>query len=276
MKACIVLAVCAASVAACAARLPPRPAGPFTPDPTAIDAFLAATRACVGVRTLTLELRLSGRAGAERIRGTLQAGLAEPASIRIEAVAPFGQPFFILGGRDNRATLLLPREDRVLPNAAVPDLLERLTGLRLAAEDVRLIVSGCLVEDPDAGDGRRWPDDWQAVSLSHASSPEAPITAYLRPVSGMPTVVAADHGAWRVDYANHAHGFPRTVRLRSAAGDSVDITATIGQLSTNVPIPDRAFEITAPPNAAEMTIEDLRRVAPLREGTSSKSKVQSR
>jgi hypothetical protein len=218
------------------------------------------------VRTLTAELRLSGRAGSERIRGTLQAGLAAPAAIRVEAVAPFGQPFFILGGRDNRATLLLPRDNRVLPDAAVPDVLERLTGLRLAANDVRLIVTGCLTEQLEPTDGRRWSDGWQAVSLPGSSAPDKPITAYLRPVGGAAQLVAADYGGWRVDYANHVNGFPRSVRLRSAGGTAIDITATIAQLSTNVSIPDRAFAIEAPPNAAVLTIDDLRSVAPLREG----------
>jgi hypothetical protein len=262
----VVVAVCAASLAACAARVPPRPTGATTPDPSAIDAFTTATRACAGLQTLTAELRLSGRAGGERIRGTLQAGLAAPASIRVEAVAPFGQPFFILGGRDDRATLLLPRDGRVLPDAAVPDLLERLTGLRLAAHDVRVILTGCLTESRDARDGRRWTDGWQAVSLTSPASPDIAITAYLRVVDGAPLVVAADRGPWRVDYANHFNGFPRSVRIRSATGDAVDISATIGQLSTNVPLPDRAFDVAAPAGAGVMTIDDLRSVAPLREG----------
>lgn len=262
-----ILAVCAASLVACAGRVPPRPGGTPVPDPAAVDAFATATRACAGVRTLTAELRLSGRAGDERIRGTLLTGLAAPASIRVEAVAPFGQPFFILGGRDNRSTLLLPRDNRVLPDAAVPDVLERLTGLKLAANDVRLIITGCLAESPDAREGRRWPNGWQAVSLVNPADSEPAITAYVREVAGAPLVVAADHGAWRVDYANHLNGFPRSVRLRSAVGDVVDITAAVGQLSTNVPIPDRAFEVAVPPGASVLTIDDLRSVAPLREGT---------
>jgi hypothetical protein len=270
----LALAACAASLAACAARVPPRPAGPPAPDPSAIEAFVAATRSCAGVRTLTAELRLSGRAGAERIRGTLQTGLAAPAAIRVEAVAPFGQPFFILGGRDNRATLLLPRDNQVLPDAPVPELLDRLTGLRIAADAVRVIITGCLAERPDPVDGRRWADGWQAVSLANPSA-ASPITAYLRTVDGAPVVVAADHGDWRVDYADHVNGFPRRVRLRSASGDAVDLTATVGQLSTNVPIPERAFAVDAPPSAAILSIDDLRRVTPLREGTSSKFEVQS-
>ena len=83
---------------------------------------------------MTGALHLSGRAGAEKIRGTLHAGLEAPAAVRFEAIAPFGQPFFILAGRDNRASLLLPRDNRLLTDASVPALLERLTGLSLGAE----------------------------------------------------------------------------------------------------------------------------------------------
>jgi outer membrane biogenesis lipoprotein LolB len=275
MTGALVLAVCAASLSACATRLPPRPSGAPVPDSTALEAFSAATRACAGLRTMTAELRLSGRAGTERIRGTLQAGLAAPASIRVEAVAPFGPPFFIIGGRENRATLLLPRDARVLPDAAVPDLLERLTGLRLAASDVRLMLSGCLAEGQAARDGRRWADGWQAVSVANLAAPDAGIVAYLRTRAGAPLVVAADHGAWRVDYADHVNGFPRTVRIRSATGDAIDISVAIGQLSTNVTIDERAFDVTAPADAVVMTIDDLRSVAPLSEVTSSKFKVQN-
>ena len=65
--------------------------------------------------------------------------------MRFEAIAPFGQPFFILAGRDDRASLLLPRDNRILTDASVPALLERLTGLSLGASDLRLILTGCLV-----------------------------------------------------------------------------------------------------------------------------------
>ncbi len=243
--------------AGCAARAPIRPAGSSSPDPNAIDAFRQATSACSGLETLTGELRLSGRAGSERIRGTLLTGLAAPASLRVEAVAPFGQPFFILAGRDNRATLLLPRDHRVLTDAAVPELLERLIGLELTASDLRLIVSGCLADPPAPKDGRAW-TGWRAVTVG------ADITAYLKDVNRRPVVVAADHGRWRVDYGQHLNGWPRTVRIRRAADAAIDITATIGQLEVNTAIDDKAFAIAAPPDAAPMTLDDLRSVAPLR------------
>jgi hypothetical protein len=227
------------------------------PDPTAVDAFAVATRRCQGLTTMTSELRLSGRAGGERIRGTLHAGLAAPASIRFEAVAPFGRPFFILAGRDDTATLLFPRDNRVLPDASVPDLLERLTGLDLTAGDVRLILTACLVDSATPTEGRTWPGGWRGVSLG------ADRLAYLRNVNGVPAIVAADHGAWRIDYADHQQGWPRRVRIRGGDG-AIDVTAAIDQLAVNTTLHDDVFAITIPPGADRMTLQDLRAVAPLR------------
>jgi hypothetical protein len=265
----IVVAACTVAVAGCAARAPVRPTGTETPDPTAVDAFNQATRQCAGLKTVTAELRLSGRAGTERIRGTLHAGLAAPAALRFEAVAPFGPPVFILAGRGNRATLLLPRDDRVLTDAAVPDVLERLTGLALAADDLRLILTGCLAEPATPAEGRAWPGGWRAVTVGTG------ITAYVKAVNAAPAVVAADHGAWRIDYSNHQGGWPRTVRIRSAerapadrtaapsrtvTPGGIDITAAIEQLEINSAIDDKAFVVDVPPGASPITLDHLRAI----------------
>jgi len=254
----LAVATFAIVLASCAARAPVRPTGTETPDPTAIDAFKQATRQCAGLKTLTGELRLSGRAGGEPIRGTIHTGLAAPSSLRLEAVAPFGPPAFILAGRDNRATLLFPRDDRVLPDAAVTDLLERLTGLALGADDLRLILTACLVEQATPTGGRAWPGGWRAVAVGEG------ITAYLKEIAGAPAIVAADRGAWRIDYTNHQNGWSRQVRVRSAESGRVDISARIDQLELNVPIDEKAFVVDVPPNAQRITLEQLRAVAPLR------------
>jgi outer membrane biogenesis lipoprotein LolB len=273
----VVCLVAATLLGACAARAPARPAGPTTPDPTAIEAFTQATKQCIGLKTMTAELRLSGRAGSEKLRGTLHTGLAAPASVRFEAVAPFGQPFFILAGRDNRATLLLPREQRVLADAAVADVLEHITGLRLTANDLRLILSGCLAESAVPSDGRSWPGGWRAVTLTDStasksepssSSPQqatAPeMTAYMKTINGVPLVVAADRGPWHIDYSNHQNGWPRRVRIRSATNVGIDITATLEQIEINTEVDERAFVVDVPAGAAPMTLDHLRSVAPLR------------
>ena len=176
-------------ITSCATRLPPRPAGTPSPDPTAAEAFVTATAACKGFRSIEGELSLSGRAGGERVRGRILTGLEAGGLIRLEAVAPFGAPFFILAGSTERATLLLPRERRVLKDASVPDVLARVTGLALGADDLRLIVSGCLVDKPSPTNGRQWGGGWRAVTLD----PQA--TAYMREQNGVPVVTAAEYGA---------------------------------------------------------------------------------
>ncbi len=242
--------------------MPARPSGTATPDPAAAAAFEAATVACKGFRSIEGELALSGRAGGERIRGRVLTGLEAGGAVRLEAPAPFGAPFFILAGRDEQATLVLPRERRVLKDTAVSAVLERLTGLSLGADDLRLIVSGCLVDRAAPTDGRQFPGGWQVVTIG----PER--IAYLRNVNGRPMLVAADYGPWHVDYSQHANGFPREVRVRSANASAdrpgnVDITARVEQLEVNTPINPRAWSVEVPSDADPMTLDDLRSIAPL-------------
>jgi outer membrane biogenesis lipoprotein LolB len=246
-------------ISGCAAKLPPRPVGTPTPDPTAADAFVTATAACKGFRSIEGELSLSGRAGDERVRGRIVTGLESGGAVRLEAVAPFGAPFFILAGRNEKATLILPREHRVLKDTGVADVLERLTGLSLGADDLRLIVSGCLVDRATPADGRQWGSGWKAVTIG----PER--TAYLRMQNGQPVLTAADYGPWHVDYSEHANGFPRVVRVRRAGDGAIDITARIEQLEVNTPINPLAWVVEIPSDADPMTLDELRSIAPLAE-----------
>ena len=217
---------------------------------------------------------MSGRAGGERVRGRVLTGLEAGGAVRLEAPAPFGAPFFILAGRDETATLVLPRERRVLKDTAVSAVLERITGLALGADDLRLIVSGCLVERATPIDGRQFPGGWQVVTIG------AGRVAYLRTVQGRPVLVAADYGPWRVDYSQHTGGFPRVVRVRSDARASadrvgeVDITARVEQLEVNTQINPRAWSVDVPSDADPMTLDELRSIAPLAERKPSVSSVK--
>jgi outer membrane biogenesis lipoprotein LolB len=246
----------------CAAKSPPRPVGAPTPDPTAAEAFAAAAASCDAPFRFAAEgeLSLSGRAGGERVRGRVLFGLQEGGAIRLEAPAPFGSPFFILAGRDERATLLLPREHRVLKDTAVADVLERITGLSLGADDLRLIISGCLVEKAVPSNGRQWGSEWKAVTIG----PDR--VAYLRMQNGKAVLTAADYGPWHVDYAAQgANGVARSVRVRRASDNAIDITARLDQFTTGGPINSRAWVVDVPADAAPMTLDELRSIAPLAE-----------
>lgn len=249
--------ITALALTACAARAPARPAGSPGPDPAAIEAFTTATAVCRGFRSMTGELSLSGRASGERIRGRVIAGLESGGSVRLEGVAPFGPPVFILAGTAERATLLLPRAKRVLRDTAVSSVLERLTGLALSADDLRLMVSGCLVDAATPSNGQQWPGGWQAVTLA----PDR--VAYLRVQQGRTVVVAADYGPWHVDYAEHLSGYPRVVRVRRSGDATTDVTARVGELEVNTPINPLAFTLAVPSDVEPMTLDELRSAAPL-------------
>jgi outer membrane biogenesis lipoprotein LolB len=248
------------TILACAARMPPRPAGAPTPDPTAAAAFATATAHCDAPFRSAVEgeLSLSGRAGGERVRGRVLFGLQEPGSIRLEAPAPFGAPFFILAGERERATLYLPRERRVLKDTGVADVMERITGLALGADDLRFIMSGCLVDKPALSEGRQWGADWKAVTIG----PDR--VAYLRMQNGRPVLTAADYGSWHVDYSEHnATGIARRVRVRRASDNAVDVTARIDQFIAGGPINPRAWTVEVSPGTEAMTLDELRSIAPL-------------
>jgi hypothetical protein len=243
--------------ASCAARLPPRPSGAPASSADAPAIFERATAHCTGLRTMTMELGLSGRAGDEKLRGRVITGLERGGAARLEGLAPFGAPLFILAARDERATLLLPRDRRVLASTSVAEVIERLTGLPLGADDLLRALSGCLGSGGEVGNGFEWPGGWRAVTASGDR------TVFLREQSGTWGVVAVDGGGWRADYTDVVSAYPRTVRLRSADG-TVDLTARVQQLEVNTPIDAAAFEVTVPPDADPMTIDELRSVAPLR------------
>src|SRR5688572_4301295 len=109
--------------ASCAPRLVSLPSDPGAPLPDFAETYRTITAACAGVRTLTAELGLSGRAGGQGVRGRAIVGFERPQSMRLEGVAPFGPPAFIMVSRDMRGTLLLPRDNRVVRDEAPEQIL---------------------------------------------------------------------------------------------------------------------------------------------------------
>jgi outer membrane biogenesis lipoprotein LolB len=247
---------CAALVAAgCAQRPLQVPTGTGTPLPdfAAIHASLA--QPCAGVRTFTAELALSGRAGGQKLRGRALAGFEAPSSMRLEGLAPFGPPAFILVSRGDAATLLLPRDDRVLRNAAPEDILGALTGVTLAPADVQAVLTGCVVPAPKALGGAQLGEDWRRLDLDGGAR------VFLRRTGGRWQLRAAERSGWRVEYAEWQGAFPKTVRLVS---ERVDVTAAVSQFESNRPIDAAAFAVDVPPEAVPITLDELRDAGPLR------------
>lgn len=218
-----------------------------------------ATAACSGVRTMTAELSLSGRAGGRVLRGRAIAGFERPGSLRLEGVAPFGPPAFILAGRGDIATLLLPRDNRVLRDAPAADILGALTGLALAPADLQAILTGCVASMPGATGGRLHENGWASIDLSGGA------TLYLERVAGGWRSRAARRPGWQIEYPAWQGAFPQAVRLRSVDPQvDVDLAAAVSQFEANVTLDPAAFTVSVPADALPLTVAELRDAGPMR------------
>jgi hypothetical protein len=258
-------ALCLASGLAAAACGPTRltlPTDAGSPLSNLADVHAQVSRACRGVRTFTAELALSGHAGRTRLRGRVVAGFERPASMRLEGVAPFGPPAFILVSRGGEATLLLPRDERVLAGASPQDVLGALTGVALAPADLHAILTGCVVPDPAPRGGRVHANGMASIDLDGGA------VLYLARVNGTWQPRAATRQGWDVQYANWQGDFPRTVTLRSmASGLDVELSAAVSQLEANVPLEAAAFAVDVPASTKRLTLDELREAGPLRDAS---------
>jgi len=245
-------------VAACAPKRIALPSDPGAPFPDFNQVHSQVSAACTAVRTLTAELGLAGRAGDQRLRGRVLAGFARPDSMRLEGVAPFGPPAFILVARGNTATLVLPRDNRVLRGTRAEEILGALTGVTLAPADLQAILDGCVTPMPRAVGGRLHQNGWASIDLDGGA------TLYLQRQGTAWQLRAATRAGWQIEYPAWQGMFPQVVRLRSdAQAGGVDVSATISQLETNVDLDASAFAVNVPPGTTEMTLDELRKGAPL-------------
>lgn len=262
--------IAAAAISGCAPKPPVLPTGTGTPFADFGAAYDQATAGCRNVRTITVSMGLSGRAGSTKLRGRIDAGFAEPARARLEGIPPFGKPVFVLVAEDGRGTLVLTREDRVLRDAPPEAIVEALAGVALAPDALRTIVAGCGFADgaPTAGSELRDNGgDW--VVLTFPSS-----TGYLLRREGAWQLAAATRGPLTVRYGDFANGRPSTVAIRAAANGRVpaDIRLTLSDVATNATLDPRVFDIgpDLPDHPVPLTLDELRRAGPMGESGSSR------
>jgi hypothetical protein len=252
--------------ASCGAPLMKLPSGPDAPAPDAAEALAQATATCRGIRTLTAEVAAGGKAAGSRFHGRLSVGVAAPASARIEAVAPFGPPVFIFAATNDDATLLLPRDDRVLEHGRPAEVLNAVAGVPLNAADLHATLTGCAppVAQPL---GRQRGADWRLVTdgadgdalYLHRGGSSQPwqLVAVVHRPTGQP--------AWRAEYRDHLNGLPRSIRVASVdagAAAGFDLTLGLSQVETNVPLEANVFRVEIPRSAGPITLDELRHARP--------------
>jgi hypothetical protein len=238
-------------------KLPDLPSGSGAPDYTA--ALAQATGACRPIQSMTAEIAVSGAVGGERVRVRLLGGFA-PTAVRLEAVAPFGAPLFIFVAKDADGTLLLPRDSRVVEHGRPEQLLAAVAGVALTPADLLHTLVGCHFPDRLA-DAQAVGDLWRSSAAAggarvylHRETPTAPWRVVSAFFPG-----AALQWDWRVDYGGFVDGLPRIIRLVSADRRRFDLALSLSQVETNVELTSDVFHVDIPPDAASMTLEDLKR-----------------
>lgn len=252
------IALAAFASSACGVKRFERPSDAGVPVADVAAAWAAVSASCAEVRSLTAELGLSGRAAGTRLRGTIQAGFQAPGGIRLEGVAPFGQPVFILAGDATSATLLLPRDERVVRAAAASEILEAMAGVRLEADALRAVLAGCVMTGrptsaTEHGELTRFVFDDGEVFARRTGSGAQIVAGLARP--------------FLIEYLERGGLWPRRVRISRAMpnGAGVELTLSLSQVETNVTLPAEAFTIAVPPGTQPMTVEQLRVSGPLGE-----------
>ena len=185
------------------------------------------------------------------------AGFA-PDALRLEGVAPFGAPVFILAAERGRGTLLLPRDRRVVPSAAPDEILEALVGVKLSPDDLLAVFTGCVKAAATPVSARMYGADWLAVDLGDL---KGGATAYLHRKDADWPIVAAVLEGLQIDYGNRVGGLPEQVRIRTAdprQNPPVDLQVRFQSFEINAEIDRAAFSVVVPPGTSPITVQELR------------------
>ncbi len=260
---CLLAALFACSCARHGFKLP---TGAGEPAPDGREALVQATASCGAIRTFTAEIGLSGKVQGQRLRARLLVGTAAPASARVEAAAPIGAPIFIYVARGDDATLLLPRDNRVLEHAPPQDVLGAIAGVPLTPEGLRLTLTGCWPADAVVSGARRFGDSWRVLDLSGKDI----VTLYRGRATDPWRIAAAERhddrgGRWQATYESFQNDLPRAIRLSSAAAagaSAFDLQLSLSQVEANVPLDDDAFRVKIPGDAAPISLDELRHARP--------------
>lgn len=257
--------------ASCGASLLKLPQAAAVPATDGRDALAEATNACHAISTLSAVVAVSGSVEGQRLRATLNVGLAPPDSVRIEAFA-LSQPIFVFVASGDDATLLLQRDNRVLQHGPPAEILRAVTGVPLDPRLLRTTFTGCPAATEFRGaeaigpDWRRMPDFDGAVYL-HRAARRAPwqlVAATHRDPAGL---------EWQADFRQVMAGVPRDIRL-AARDRRFELRLALSQVDIDVPIAAPAFQVRLPPAVTPITLDELRRMGPI--GIASASGVDGR
>ena len=234
------------------------PSGQSTPIDDYSVIWHEASESCRGVSRLEFLGSFRGRVGDRTLRRTrLRAATAKPGALRLEGLAPFGAPAFVLVARPEEAVLLLPRERQFIQNESARDILHALTGLALEPDEIRPLLTGCVVPEGEAISGRSYGNRWVSIGLSGDAN------VYVENVNTEWLIVFGTHRNLVVEYSGHVNGLPRSVRVQAGADpDRADLTVDLAQVRVNTQFDPEVFLPVVPDDFGPVTLDELRSQPP--------------
>ena len=192
-------------------------------------------------------------------------GVARPDRLRIEAVAPFGAPVFIIAADGPATTLVMPREHAFITGHPVERLLEALVQLPLSADDLAAVTLACPSAAVEDGQSRRHADgtlsaaDAAGVLTFARVTPRERVTGMLFPAS------ATRERQVAVVYPEAADASRRVIEIAvgQPSAPLAQLRFTLSDVETGVALGAAAFQVAIPAGARELTLDDLRRMGPI-------------
>jgi len=242
----------------CAARVFTPPTGPSVPLADAPAVWTQVTTACRDAQRYVAQLRVHGWVGNrdQRISRTLAGAATRNDDVFLE-LQIMGATVFQMAGQQGQATILLPRDERVL-RAPTRDIVAALTGLQWGGRELLDVLSGCVAAPAGDVTGERIGTSAR-VTLSPSTH------AWLRERGGGWELEAAQIADWLVEYRLYDGRWPREVRVTSTGATPLDLRFTLSQVQVNIDLPPTTFTLNVPERFVPMTIEELRSLGPLRE-----------
>jgi hypothetical protein len=237
---------------ACAARMFVPPAGPGVPAPDASAAWNTATERCRTVTTFAPTLRLSGRVAGSRVPGlTVLAAVTVTGGIRLQATAA-SRTIFELAGTNDRATFFW-REDNRVAIARAEELVDALIGLKLGADALLPILTGCVTRSTTVTTGARYGD---LLAISTDSE-----RVFLRQEPGGWRARYGEVQGLKVDYRWQPGPWPREIVIGAKPGTPSEVRLVVriddGAI-VDAPLGPETFNLNVPASATPMTLDELR------------------
>jgi hypothetical protein len=228
-----------------------------------------ARQECADVAALTTQIVVRGSVRRHRVRFRIWAATAFPALARLELVGSSRPPLFIFTARSDDATLLAPRDNRVLQHERASVVLEAVTGIPLNGVDIEGLLTGC----PRINGTYRafqFGDTWLKFFIGdndevylRRNDPSGPwhLVVMIRRVPGQAL-------RWRAEFLDRRDGVPRSIRLTSLdligqPSDAFDIQLSLRQVEINPLLGPEEFAVPVPQSAQPLTLDELRRSGPL-------------